>query len=470
MATGYVLVLAVLVLGGMIATLGDRIGMGVGKARLSLFNLRPRQTATLVTILTGSVISASTLLVLFGVSRQLRTGVFQLEQIQTDLNQAQADLNQAQTDLDTAKQDQAVVETELTTARRQQTDAQMRLQQINRSLQAAIEQRQEIQNELSQTQGQLQQRQQALDQAQGQLQQTQGQLSAVSNQISTLETDISRLESDRDLQIAQRDREIAQRQQRLSQLQAQQAVLQEDVARLEQQYQDIFLGNVALSRFEPLVSGILQVNNPEEAQQAINRLLQEANRNALQRIAPEPGEQRSRQVLLISPDAVGRFIERISDRQEYVVRVLSAANYLIGEPCVVSGEVPCIQVVFDASLNRLLYETDETLATTTVDTSRITNQDLVEQYNLLISSLLFRARQNGLVSDTVQVAGGDTAKILSFLDVIQAAQRPLEIQAIASNDILTVGPLRVELIALDQGRVFAGTNITLPERSPRLER
>jgi uncharacterized protein (DUF3084 family) len=60
MGSGYILVLAVLLLGGVIATLGDRIGMKVGKARLSLFNLRPRQTATLVSIATGSVISAST--------------------------------------------------------------------------------------------------------------------------------------------------------------------------------------------------------------------------------------------------------------------------------------------------------------------------------------------------------------------------------------------------------------------------
>lgn len=462
MATGYVLVIAVLFLGGVIATLGDRIGMGVGKARLSLFNLRPRQTATLITILTGSIISASTLILLFGVSRQLRTGVFQLEQIQ-------ADLSQAQTELDTATQAKVEIETELSTTRQQRSNAQDRLALINRSLQTAIDQRQEIQDELAQTQGQLQQRQQALDQTQGQLGQTRNQLAAVSNQIDGLESDISSLESDRDLQIAQRDREIAERQQRLSQLQAQQAVLQEDVTRLEQQYQDIFLGNVALSRFEPLWLGILRVNTPEEARQAIDRLLQEANRVALQRVAPEPGAP-TRQVLLLSPEAVERLAIRISDRQEYVVRVLSAANYLIGEPCVVSGDVPCIQVVFDASLNRLLYERGELLAATTVNTASLTNQGLVEQYNLLISSLLFRARQNGLIGDTVQIADGDTEIILDFLETIQAAQGSVEVQAIASSNISTVGPLRVDLVAIANGEVIAGTNITTPPRSPRQDR
>lgn len=61
MTSGYILIVAILLLGGVIATLGDRIGTKVGKARLSLFNLRPRKTATLVTVITGSLISATTL-------------------------------------------------------------------------------------------------------------------------------------------------------------------------------------------------------------------------------------------------------------------------------------------------------------------------------------------------------------------------------------------------------------------------
>ena len=56
---GLILILVVLILGGLIATLGDRIGTKVGKARLSLFNLRPRKTAVLVTVFTGVMISAS---------------------------------------------------------------------------------------------------------------------------------------------------------------------------------------------------------------------------------------------------------------------------------------------------------------------------------------------------------------------------------------------------------------------------
>ena len=92
MTTGLVLIVAILVLGGVIATVGDRLGTRVGKARLSLFNLRPRQTATLITIITGIVISASTFGLLFAVSDQLRTGVFELGKIQNNLKEARDEL------------------------------------------------------------------------------------------------------------------------------------------------------------------------------------------------------------------------------------------------------------------------------------------------------------------------------------------------------------------------------------------
>ena len=70
--TGWFLLLALLVLGGVLSTLGDRLGSRVGKARLSLLGLRPKRTAVVITVLTGSLISALSLGLLLLVSRQLR--------------------------------------------------------------------------------------------------------------------------------------------------------------------------------------------------------------------------------------------------------------------------------------------------------------------------------------------------------------------------------------------------------------
>ncbi len=83
--TGWLLILALLVLGGVLSTFGDRLGTRVGKARLSIFNLRPRRTAVLITVFTGSLISALSLGLMLLVSRQLRVGLFELDDLQEKL-------------------------------------------------------------------------------------------------------------------------------------------------------------------------------------------------------------------------------------------------------------------------------------------------------------------------------------------------------------------------------------------------
>ncbi len=90
--TGWQLIIALLLLGGVLATFGDLLGSRVGKARLSIFNLRPRRTAVLITVLTGSLISALSLGLMLLVSRQLRVGLFELDDLQSKLLESRSAL------------------------------------------------------------------------------------------------------------------------------------------------------------------------------------------------------------------------------------------------------------------------------------------------------------------------------------------------------------------------------------------
>ena len=144
MTTAFILITAILILGGVIATVGDRIGTRVGKKRLSLFNLRPKKTAVLVTILTGVGISASTLASLFLVDEGLRDGVFKLEDIQKDLRSKREQLEGTANNLEITKR-------ELAEARNQQAQAQKSLEAINRSLEAANTKQRLTQAQLNKT-------------------------------------------------------------------------------------------------------------------------------------------------------------------------------------------------------------------------------------------------------------------------------------------------------------------------------
>ena len=83
--SGWLFIIFLLLLGGVISTLGDLLGSKIGKARFSILKLRPKKTAILITILTGSLISASSLFLMILVNRQLRVGLFRLGDLQKKL-------------------------------------------------------------------------------------------------------------------------------------------------------------------------------------------------------------------------------------------------------------------------------------------------------------------------------------------------------------------------------------------------
>ena len=96
---GIILVLTIALLGGVIALLGDRVGMKVGKKRLSLCGLRPKYTSMIITVVTGILIAGTTLLLLTLVSNDVRTALFRMKALQTELVQTRSDLDEAKTRL-----------------------------------------------------------------------------------------------------------------------------------------------------------------------------------------------------------------------------------------------------------------------------------------------------------------------------------------------------------------------------------
>ena len=97
--TGWLLILLLLVLGGILSTLGDRLGTRVGKARLSIFKLRPKSTAVLITVFTGSIISSISFAIMVAFNSQLRVGLFELEDIQAKITEREKELKKLEKNL-----------------------------------------------------------------------------------------------------------------------------------------------------------------------------------------------------------------------------------------------------------------------------------------------------------------------------------------------------------------------------------
>jgi hypothetical protein len=87
---GIGIVVFIVALAGVIAYIGDRVGHQVGRKRLTLFNIRPRYTSTMIAVATGMIIALIVTLVAIFASNQVQTAFFRLAEINTEIETAQA--------------------------------------------------------------------------------------------------------------------------------------------------------------------------------------------------------------------------------------------------------------------------------------------------------------------------------------------------------------------------------------------
>jgi len=479
MTTGYVLIVAMLVLGCAIATAGDRIGTKVGKARLSLFNLRPRSTATLVTIVTGGLISASTLGILLAIDKQLRTGLFELEEIQQDLYSARRDLQETQ-------HQKEQVEIELTEAHNRQRAAQQRLSSLNQALRKVSQDLAISLEKQVQTEAQLLETEVRLNEADVQRQQAEAEIARIEQELSQtisqrerLQAEIQQLQAERQelldrtervrQQLALRDREIqrnqdllarqerelarqdqllAQRERLLDELERQQIVLEQQVQVLEQNFQLLRERRVAIGRGQVLASATVRVVDREQAERAVLALLQEADRVALQLTRPgiDPPEEPTVQV---EGEEVDRLLDRLSDSQEYVVRVMSSGNYISGEENV--------RVFFEVIRNEVIFEEGEAIATTSIDLASSTPEEAIQNIYWLVEAVRFKAERQGILAERLRIGDGRPETISLFLEQLIAQDGEVEVRAIAQSTTYTANVLQLKLVVVREGEILLQT-------------
>ena len=87
---GIGIVIVIVLIAGLIAYIGDRVGHQVGRKRMTLFGLRPKYTSTIVAVGTGMMIALVATVVTLSTSPYARAAFFQLSEINTQVNELQA--------------------------------------------------------------------------------------------------------------------------------------------------------------------------------------------------------------------------------------------------------------------------------------------------------------------------------------------------------------------------------------------
>ena len=385
--TGWLLLLSLLILGGVLSTLGDRLGSRVGKARLSLFGLRPRQTAVVITVLTGGLISALSLGLMLLVSRQLRVGLFELNDLEARLRSSRSDLKGSRKAQRKARQQLEEARADEIKARKILADAQARAGELRSTLQPLQE------------------------------------------QTRRLEAERQRLSQDvrnRDAEIQRTDDELRAVRQRISSGEAELQQLEKNLIALRR-------GDVAISSGQPLATVTLKLDRPDQARQVIDQVLREANLQAFQKVLPEQAPDR--QIILVPRQDIERLEQAIRKPGTWVVLLRSAANVLRGESVVYAFP--------DVRPNVAITIEGEVLAKTTL-ASQDTNPEAVRnRINLLLASTLSEVRRRGSLSQGLQFDANAVNRLARELTKRSGGRVDLEAVAVRRSE--TADPIAIEL-------------------------
>ncbi|MCS5706565.1 MAG: DUF3084 domain-containing protein [Cyanobacteriota bacterium] len=378
--SGWLLILSLLVLGGVLSTLGDRLGSRVGKARLSLFNLRPRDTAVLITVLTGSLISAVSLGLMLLVSQQLRVGLFELDQIQARLQASRSALARSQRELVKA-------ETGREQSEQQLREAQQRAGALRRELAPLLAQRQQLLAERDR---------------------------------------LSREVQNRDADIRRNKAELARVQRRID-------AGAKELRQLENNLIALRRGDVVIASGQPLATAKVTLEQPGQARSVINAVLQQANRFTFQRVLP--GQPPNRQILLVPRNDISRLEEMLAKPGSWVVSILSAANVLRGEQQVLAFP--------DLRPNRVVVRRGEVLASTTIEGDLRNPEGIARRLNLLLAAAYAKAQRQGTLTDGLQFDGAALNQLGQTL-AERPSGEVAQLEAVALRDADTPDPIAVE--------------------------
>jgi uncharacterized protein (DUF3084 family) len=414
--SGWLLILALLVLGGVLSTLGDRLGTKVGKARLSLFNLRPRKTAVVITALTGALISAVSLALMLLVSERLRVGLFELDQLQERLRDSRTALVRSQAELRTRRAELESSRAEVGRAERG------RRQALQGRTQALAAQRQ-AETARGRAASQLRTAEDRLGTLRRSLQPLQAQRDRLEKQQARLRREVS----GRDAEIRRTEAELRQVRERISAGARELKELETNVIALRR-------GDVVIASGEPLASAKVRLQRPNQAREAIDGLLQQANLTAFQRLLP--GQKVDRQVLLVPRNDIQRLEAMIRKPGTWVVSVRSAANVLRGEGRVVAFP--------DVRPNKRVVQRGELLARTGLEAEERSQEVVRSRLNLLLAAAFARAQRQGTLADGVQFDAAAFNNLSREL-VERPSGQDASLEAFAALDADTPDPIVVEL-------------------------
>jgi uncharacterized protein (DUF3084 family) len=366
--SGFLLIISIIVISGVVAYLGDVLGRRIGKQRLSVLKLRPRYTAILMSIITGVIIATITLAILTIASEDVRTALFGMRELREKLDSLNFEVKQRNTELDIM--------------RKEAENFQKRIAELEQKEKDLI---------LSRTQ--------------------------LESQVEILNGNIHDLVEQRD----NLNEEIQS--------------LQLELRRTQETIVAIRQGEIVFQEDEEMLRGLAPAGlTREDAENYLITLLQRADELALRRGAGQ--DISSQRAVFVMGDNFDQALEKlVMSKNQTVIRLVSALNTLKEEPVITRFILDDNKKIFSA--DQLIYQKEVNVDPDHSNVEQILSEILSELNTLGVKQGIIP--QRGRIGSVSALNLTDVSRQLS-----QLSARVL-INAIAENDIYTIGPLRVRL-------------------------
>lgn len=392
MEYGWVMLIVLSVMGGIIAYLGDKIGSRVGKRKIKLFGLRPKYTSILVTILTGISIAVITLGVMSILSENVRIALFGMHQLQMQKAQLEAQRDE--------------------------------LLQQAKDLGKELDDKNE---EIRTTQLDLQQAQAARDDK--------------ARQLTVIQVAMDEAKKQRDSALADSEKarqDVAMLEDTKQKMMGTIDVLDKRIKLLNETMTNIREGTVVFRVGEVLSSNVLNGGlSQAQTREELSRAMSQTNTMICRHL----GVRDENTVLLyIAPDEFNATVDALqkSGKSQKLLRIIAAGNIMLGEPALVHVEM------YD---NNLIYHRGDV-----VYEERLTAQELSGNAELEVMRFLHNVNQQaqakGLLPDplTGNVGALTAAEMFETINKIKNhSGADIVLKAVTEADTYTAGPLQIDI-------------------------
>ena len=391
------LIVVLVLTGGVIAFIGDRLGSKVGKKKLSLFGLRPRHTSILVTIITGILITTVTFGILAIASKDVRTALFGMNKLKAELNEKQSMLEEASGALVNVKND-------LNTTKEEYAKSKKDLEETQEDLEIA----QQAAELLRQEQVALQNRNQEL----------------WSDNQTLIENNQSLAENNQFL-LANNES-----------LKADNLELEKTNNDLQEGIENIRERPIIYRVGELLASGVIKkTDDPVKIQNDLNQIIALANSKIIDRL----GTEGSKDGVWIYPIEYQKAMDRLKQAKgDTVIRLIVAANLVKGDPVLTELEMHPNRVVYQE--NEFVYQK---IYNVPIDGSN--SEMLISDF---LRNVNMTAINNGILPNpltgTVGVINGNQIYAIEKA-LAENRGKDVLISAFAAADTEVLGPLRLHI-------------------------